>query len=355
VNKLKILCITPENPYIVTPETGFAHDLTKLGHDVTIMFATNKYSDKVLQEKFDIVFGQMEYSMKLANFIGNKLNIPVYNHMEWVPPWRVGQESPEKWGYEETSAEKVSSEKIEYFKRLYSNQVEEWENATIRSCAGKCLIKTIEPFATKPIECEIKYYAPNIDKLEKYRDSNIKEKNQIMSTARLVPHKRIIHIIRALGMIPNDIRPKYVLVGYGNEIHNIINEANKLGVDIETIGSGDKGVKERVIQESMFSVNIWAGIPIAESFYFKKPAISYKEEHMYEVLGDSVLYAEPNNIQDLADKITYFIKNPEERKAWGEQGYRLMMTDQIGMGTPLKLAKQVESILYKGIEIFKKK
>ena len=354
MKKLKILWITPHNPYIVTPETGFAEDLAKLGHKVSLLLATNKYPPEVLKGDYDIVCGAMEYSMKLANFIGEKLNLPIYNHMEWVPPWRVGQEPIEKWGYEDNTVDKIDTGEIKFFKKNYADQVKDWEKATIRSCCGKCLIKTIEPFATKPIECEIKYYAPNIGKLEKYRDDTLKEKNQIVSIARFVAHKRVIHIIRALALIPKEIRPKHIIIGYGNEVKNIVNEAKRLGVDIQLVGSGDAGLKERIIQESMFMVTIWAGIPLAEGFYFKKAAISYGEEHLIEVMEDSVLWAKPNNIQDLADKILFFIKNEKERKKWGERGYRLMMTDKIGMGTPLKLAKQVESILYKGIERFNK-
>jgi len=352
---MRVLCITPQNPYIVTPETGFANDLSKLGHDVTLVFGTDRINKSVLNKKYDIVFGMMEYSMALANFVGKELNIPVYNHMEWVPPWRVEQEPLEKWGYEGDTVEKMNKEIFDWCKKNYALQVKEWEKSTIKSCAGKCLIKTIQPFCDKSVECEIKYYATNMDKLEKYRDDKLKERYQICSIARFVVHKRVIHIVRALALIPKEIRPRYIIIGYGSEAKNIENEAKKLGVEIELVGSGDKGLKEQIIQESMFMVTIWAGIPIAEGFYYKKPAVSYGEEHMKEVLKDSVLWAEPNNIKDLSDKILYFLKNPKERKKWGEKGYNLMMNDKIGMRTPEKLAKHIEKILYKGIEIWKKR
>jgi len=354
MKKLKILCITPPNPHLKTPETGFAEELARRGHDVSIVFSMEKLPKDVIGQKFDIVFGMMENSIGLANCAGKLLNAPVYNHLEWVPPWRVGQEPLEKWGYEESTVEKIGKKELEYYNNVYKYQVSEWEKSTIRSCAGKCLIKTIEPFATKPIDCKIRYYAPDTKKLERYRDNTIKEENKICTIARFVPHKRVVHIIRALALIPKEKRPVYTIVGYGQEVYNIINEATKLGVNIELVGSGLDGVKEKVIQESMFLVTIWAGIPLAEGFYYKKPGISYKEDHIYEVFKDSLLYAEPNNIEDLAKKIEYFIDHPEERKRYGERGYELMMNNKIGMTTPEYLAKQIENILYEGIEVFYK-
>jgi len=349
---MKILYITPENPFIVTPETGFARDLAKLGHGVTLLLATNGFNHEILDGDYDIIVGAMEYSMALANLIGKLLNKPVYNHMEWVPPWRIKLEPLDKWGYEDSTIDKMDEQKFEFYKGLYKQQVLEWEKATIRSCAGKCLIRTIEPFATKSIDCEVKYYSINSEKLEQYRDDTIKEKYQIISTARLVPHKRIVHVVRALSKLKNP--PHYVIVGYGYEQKQIQDEADSLGISIEFVGPGDNGIKERKIQESLFSVNIWAGIPIAESFYYGKPGITYSEDHMVEVFGDSVLYAKPNDINDLAKKIQYYLDNESERKAMGVRGRELMTTNKINMGTQKRLAEDVEQILLKGIERWKK-
>ena len=353
-NKLSILYITPPNDKIVTPEVGFARDLSKLGHNVCLLKSCNDYPNSVLTEKFDIIMGAMEYSMGLANYLGKRLNIPVYNHMEWIPPWRINLSVLDKWGQEESSLEKVTPEMIDIYKNLYKKQAEDWAKATIRSCAGKCFVEGINEFLDTPVDCEIKYYAPNIDKLQQYYNPNLKEHYQIMSTARLVPHKKIVHVVRALAKIPKEKRPNYIIIGYGKEAEQIINESKKLNVNIALVGPGDNGLKEQIIQESMFSVNIWAGIPIAESFYFKKPAISYADTHMLEVFGNDVVdFVKSDDIDALAKKIEFLCDNPEYRKLRGEQGYQAMMNDKIGMGTPQKLVKQIEAILYKGVELWK--
>jgi len=342
---IKILYLTPVNPNIVTPETGYAQKLAARGHEITFGFG---YTPKMLKLDYDIVYGAMEYSMNIATWISKKLKIPCYNHMEWIPPWRVGLDDPKNWGYDGTTFEKIDPFIVQKWYAIYIQQVQDWENATISSLSGKCFKPIMKQFATKPINTEIKYYAANFNKLKHYKSDNIKEKNQIMSTARLVPHKRIIHIVRALAKVKN--APPYKVIGYGNELGRIQKEAKELGVDIEIIGPGAHGIKERIIQESMFSINIWAGIPMAESYYYKKPAIGYAEEHVQEVLGKSPLWAERNNIDDLAKKIQYFLDNPKERKESGAKAYELMINDKIGMGTEDRLMKELERIMYKGID-----
>ena len=41
--------------------------------------------------------------------------------------------------------------------------------------------------------------------------------------------------------------------------------------------------------------------------------------------GEASLYAEPNNIQDLATKIEYLLDDPEKRIHMGQAGYRRMV------------------------------
>ena len=142
--------------------------------------------------------------------------------------------------------------------------------------------------------------------MDQYANDRIEEKNQIMCTARLVPHKKIIHVVRALALVDGN-RPALKIVGYGSEKESIELEAKKLGVDIEFMGPGIGGDKERLIQESMFSVNIWAGLPIAESFYFGKPAITYDDAAVVEQFDDTPVYAERNNIEDLKRKSRCYV------------------------------------------------
>lgn len=351
---MRIFCLTPNNPNLLTPETGFANELSKAGHDIIFAYTPlnqNINLDK-LKGKVDIVVGLMEYSMESASIIAKYLNVPVYNHMEWIPPWRVGIEPKEDWGFENNSKVKITEKEIESFKRLYQNQASIWEASTVKSCAGKSLFPYIKPFCkNKNVDYDIHYYSANFDKLQKHLNQKIQEENRIVTTARLVPHKRVIHIVRALSMIKNP--PELDLVGYGPEIFNIDNEARKLGVNINYYGSGKGGIKEYVMQRAMFAVQIWAGLPIAECLYYNKPSVAYDQHHMKEVLGDSVLWANNNNINDLSEKIKYMIENKDYRTELAAKGKELMLSNKIGMTTPEHLTNVLTKIMNKGINNFK--
>jgi len=348
---MNILYLTPYNPNIKTPETGFAEQLSNRGHKITFSFG---YNPELLKRagEYDIVFGAMEYSMNMATWLGKKLNIPIYNHIEWIPPWRVGMEDPKDWGYDGTTINKINEMAIQHWSPIYIQQAMDWENSTIRSIAGKCLKQYLEPWVTKPLKAEIKYYSADFERLKKYETTGIKEKNQIMSTARLVPHKRIHHIINALSLLKNP--PTYKVVGYGNEFPALRKLAEDLGVKVDFVGPGQNGVKELLIQESMFSINIWAGLPMAESFYYKKPAITYDEHHIREVFGKSPEYVERNNVKALAEKIQFMIDDKKYREEKGQKAYELMMGDKINMGTPNKLMECLERIMSKGIDIYER-
>ena len=349
MNKLRILWITPGNPLMKTPETTIAEQLAIRGHDVTLAFGFNS---NLLKKEYDIVVGAMEYSMNTANFIGRKLNIPVYNHMEWIPPWRVGMEDPKLWGYDETQAEQLTPQHIAQYTDMYIQQIQDWENATVRSCAGQALIGTMRRFMSMPIVFGTRYPTKRFEEMDQYANDRIEEKNQIMCTARLVPHKKIIHVVRALALVDGN-RPALKIVGYGSEKESIELEAKKLGVDIEFMGPGIGGDKERLIQESMFSVNIWAGLPIAESFYFGKPAITYDDAAVVEQFDDTPVYAERNNIEDLAKKIKMLCDNPELREDLGQSAQQRLLNNKLNIKMPDATCENIEIILEKGIEIWK--
>jgi len=350
MNKLRILWITPGNPHMKTPETTIAEQLAIRGHDVTLSFGYNKH---LLNKEFDIVVGAMEYSMNTANYIGSKLNIPVYNHMEWVPPWRVGLEDPKEWGYDGEQTEPLTPAHIKHFTDLYIQQIQDWEKATVRSCAGDKLAWTLRAFMTQPNTYAKRYPTKRFDEMEQYRDDTIEEKHQIMATARLVPHKKIIHVIRALSLIKN--APVLKLIGYGPEIKRIGKEAARLKVHVDFLGPGQDGTKERTIQESMFSVNIWAGLPIAESFYFGKPAITYNDEAVVEQFGEYPVYAERNSIRDLANRIEELCLNTQLREDLGQMGQQALFNNKMNIKMPDATCEIIEEILEEGIKLWKAK
>ena len=62
------------------------------------------------------------------------------------------------------------------------------------------------------------------------------------------------------------------------------------------------------------------GIPVLESFYFKKPVICSHTTSLGEIAGDAALLFNPEDVNDIAEKICFFYANPELKTVLIEKG-----------------------------------
>jgi len=348
-----ILCITPESDKHKTPEMGFVETLKKHGHNV-IMLTTGydandiKINRELLEiltiHKPDIVWGMMEYALPTAETYARLLDVPFVAHIECIPPWRVGLNTPEEYGFDYTPLKKKHFGDIdnrEYFNKVYKILLTHYNNADLRTIAGDEWRYTYEKFTGSQLDAETRYYTWNEDDLKKY-EGTFEEKNQICTIARFTPIKRVHHIIRAISKIPKEIRPKYKVVGYGTELNYLTNLAKELDVDMELVGSGLNGLKERIIQESMFLVQIFAGIPVIESAYYSKGSICYDTAHMMEVYGNIPLWTKTNDINKLAECIETLIRSKSKRKKLGEQAKQLLTEGKTNIYTNVEFVRVCE-------------
>ena len=325
---MRILCITPIGK-VKTPETWFAELLAKHGHEVTLVFTGYDISkilldQEVLNNEYDVIWGMMEYSIPTAVTYGKLLNIPVYGHIECIPPWRLGIEDNKQWGYDYPEC-LGELERTDAFKKLYKQIMFYFNQCDSRTISGDNWRYTFKALTGTEVDAKTRYYTFNKDATKQYENKDIFVHNQICTISRLIPLKRVHHIIRALAKIPKERRPIYKLIGYGSEENYLSKLALDLGVVVHFLGDGSNGIKEKTLQESMFNVQISSGVPILEAGAFKKHTISYDDPHMVEVYGDMCTWVERNNIDALAKEIDKFASNPELCKKKGIETYDNMM------------------------------
>jgi len=352
---MKILCFTPLNEEIKTPETSFAETLIKYGHDVILFHTRNEHSKVIIDKQItdfkpDVIFSMMEYSLPVALKYKELLNIPLYAHIECIPPWRTGIDNPKDYGLDLYKGMTDSPDMRETYKILLNM----FDKADYRTISQELWRYSFEKFSGKKLDAGIKYYTYDTRPLKKYK-GEYAIKNQICTIARFVPIKRIHHIITALSLIDKSIRPSYALIGYGNMISFLKELADGCDVNIHFYGSGKDGVKEQVIQESMFNVQIFGGMPVIEAAYYNKPVVSYDVPQFMEVFGDSVLYAKTNDITSLKDKIEYLLTNKEKIKGLGEKANDMIFNDKTNIWNNERYTKEVIKNLNKAIENFEAK
>lgn len=320
--------------------------LEELGHKV-IKVAFDGYTANIPTEgisKIDVIWSPYERENSVAHLVKKELGLKakIVGHYEWIPPWRVGLEHPKEWGYEKDNIQPVFYGQP-YFKNNYATMINSYLTCNIRTRITDYLVSTIENFGN--VKIGNSYVKPYVidDKQMLSETANIEEKYQIMSTARLVPHKRIHHIIKALSLLKNP--PAYKVIGDGEEKEKLNKLAKKLGVDIEFLGTGKYGIKTKTIEESMFSVNIWASLPIGESAILKKPAITYGHPTMVETHKNGCKYVGNNNIGELSKAIKFWVDNPTERVKTGEEAYRQLINNETGVYTKIEGTKKLVKIL----------
>jgi len=71
------------------------------------------------------------------------------------------------------------------------------------------------------------------------------------------------------------------------------------------------------------------GIVFLKANFFKKPVIGSNTGGMAEAIIDDTtgFLIEPNNLNDLVEKILFLYNNKEKREQLGEKGYRRVITE----------------------------
>lgn len=326
---MKIIIVKP-HAHIKMDSDVYCDAIEKLGHKVVKAIFHN---DRILLndriDNADIIWCPYEQEISTGIYMKERLNIPLVGHFEWCPPWRVGIDSPLKWGYRTISDIENVEQLIPINKERYLYFINCYEKCDLKTTPTKYCLNTLSHL--KDINTDgilIKPYIIDDELLLKY-DKEYKKKNQILTIGRLVPHKRILHIIFALSKLKNP--PLLKILGFGEEKQTLIEMAESRNVKIEFVGTGQEGDKVRHIKESLFLVTPCASLPAGEAALFKVPTIIYDIETIVQKHPDIGTFVKTNDIDELANKIQFYIDNPDEIKKDGEKYYNALISGNSGI------------------------
>jgi len=324
---MKVIVVKP-HAHIKMDSDVYTDALTEAGIDVV---NTHFENGRVLTDKkvdgADLIWCPYEQELQVGLFFKRNLNIPLVGHYEWVSPWRTMIDSPLNWGYEEKDVESFEKESQKW-RNYYISLINLYKQADVKTSPTDYCFSTLKELGEINFEYKEKPYIIDDKLLEQFRIDN-PEKSGILTIGRLVPHKRIHHIITALSMIDNP--PTLKILGYGEEKDRLVKLAKELKVNIEFVGNGQNGEKAKYIQESEFLVTPCASLPLGEASLFKVPTIMYDNKNMIEKHGDMGIYVEDNNINALAEKIKEMIENPDELTKAGEKAYNVLISGKSGL------------------------
>lgn len=163
---------------------------------------------------------------------------------------------------------------------------------------------------------------------------DIQKKGFLIGTGgRFTQQKGLINLLMAIPDVLKEIPDtKFIFVGDGPLRRNFEDFVQKKGISNSVIFTGYR--KDILSIFSLCDVivvpSLFEGMPniVLEAMALKKPVIATNIPEIAELIEDGkngLLVPVKNNVKDIAEKILYLLKNPEERKKMGEEAYNLIV------------------------------
>jgi len=143
-------------------------------------------------------------------------------------------------------------------------------------------------------------------------------KNYLVYTGNLYPHKNIIIVLKSLKKLP-DIKLKIICARnfFSQKLSQQINHL-KLKKQVEFLGYLDDQQFKEVYKNALALIHpsLMEGFSLTglEAMALNCPVISSNSTCLPEIYGDSVLYFDPNNSDELVQKINQLKDNQELRQ-----------------------------------------
>jgi len=163
-----------------------------------------------------------------------------------------------------------------------------------------------------PSKIKISYCGAN---LEEFKPADKKE-NLIFSVGTLIPRKNFKTLIKAFNKIKDDIPHTLKIAGGEGEA---VNELNELaGEKVELLGyTSHEQLRELYSKADIFvypSLYEGFGIPVLEAMASGCPIICSNRSSLPEVIGNCGIKFDPENTEELSQKILTLAKKPDEKK-----------------------------------------
>ena len=258
--------------------------------------------------RVDFVIGYHTESSITANKLGKKYHLPAVTFVFETPEWMESQLA-NRW-------------KKEYkgrFRRLWLKTRKELKTIDIIfPISHKTKIEN-EKWLKRDIEEPI---SPGLETIEFNKIKNVKKENQIIYVGRLNAYKNVDILIRALSRLKNP--PKLIICGNGEEKEKLYNLANELNVKVDFRGTVSEEEKWNEIKKSLFMVFPTSfegfGMPPMEALYCGIPCICTDLPVLRDVYKDKVEYFKEYDVEELANKINFLLKNQDYCIKRGREG-----------------------------------
>jgi glycosyltransferase involved in cell wall biosynthesis len=199
-----------------------------------------------------------------------------------------------------------------------------------RSYGSTSAVLRGRPLEVIPSVVDLDWFRPGLDATELRGDLRIEGKRVLAFTGRLVPHKGVDVILRALTRLPDDV--VLLVIGSGPRLAALVGQARRLGVANRVRFCATVTDDDLPRYLSLADIFVFPsqnrlegfGLVVAEAMAMGLPVVIADMPGVREVIepGHEGLLAEPLLADDLAAKIQVLLDDPALAKRMGAAGRR---------------------------------
>jgi glycosyltransferase involved in cell wall biosynthesis len=207
-----------------------------------------------------------------------------------------------------------------------------------------------------PETIDVIYLGVDEDRQKKYLNTYVSfNKPYIVFLGNVKPNKNLLRLLKAFSKLIDIIPHRLLIVGkkdgfIGKDL-DVFDYAVSLGDRVEFTGYIDdsrlKGILHNADALVFPSLYEGFGFPPLEAMACGCPVAASSAASIPEVCGDSVLYFDPYNPDDIADKIYRIVTNPALSKSLVDSGIQKIKTFSWDISAQ-KTCKLIEDLLLNG-------
>lgn len=160
--------------------------------------------------------------------------------------------------------------------------------------------------------------------VERFRNLGLKKEKMVLAVGANYYLKAHDLIVRSIGKVPKDIRPRLTVIGKGDRHAEFMQLARDCDVDVEIV---DKASDEKVVElynRAAATVIAYVmepfGLVALESMACETPVIAVREGGLRESVTPDTGILTGRDEQELADAIAYMLRNPQAAIGMGKKG-----------------------------------
>ena len=149
----------------------------------------------------------------------------------------------------------------------------------------------------------------------------------VLFVGAMEPRKNLTNLVHAYSLLSPELRRRHPLVNTGATGW----KNKKIRKQLETLGAHLTGYVRRALLPAVYhgaalfilpSFYEGFGMPLLEAMAARVPVVTSDVSAMPEVAGEAALYADPHDVDSMADAMERILAKPELATALGEEGRR---------------------------------